>query len=285
MTIARYHLHILLVCFGVLVSIPITVWYAVAHAEERQLTVAFLDVGQGDAMYVESPTGKQILIDAGAGTGVLRELGDVMPFYDRTIDIVVATHPDQDHIGGIPFVLDTYEVEVVVRSGFTKDTATYDAVNTAIEEEGAQTVNAVRGMVINLGDGAHLDVLHPLRSSGGGDANAASIVARLVYNDAAVMLTGDAPKAIEHHLSNRDRDKLQSDILKVGHHGSDTSTARVFVGFVDPKFAVISAGADNRYGHPHDEVIETLKQFNIDIRETSTGRVVCTTEGREWECV
>ena len=111
------------------------------------LTVAFLDVGQGDAIYIESPTGVQMLIDGGKGKAVLRELGAVMPLGDRTIDFVVATHPDQDHIGGLPFVLENYEVNTVIRSGFIGETATFEAFSEAILNEGAEEVNGVANVI------------------------------------------------------------------------------------------------------------------------------------------
>lgn len=261
----------------------VVIWYVVWTYETRTLTVAFLDVGQGDAIFIESPTGKQVLIDGGRGKAVMRELGAVMPFFDRSIDILIATHPDQDHIGGLPFVLDAYEVDYVMRSGANKDTAVFNELTQKVVEAGAEAAVGRRGMVVHLGSGVHLDIVYPVDALSS-DTNDASIVARLVYGESEVMLTGDASVGVEYQLVAQDGERLASDILKVGHHGSDTSSAQSFVGFVNPEIAVISAGADNRYGHPHQSVLETLQFFETDIYETENGRIVCTTHGAEWKC-
>lgn len=271
------------ITLGALATLAVAVvliWHAVfALAARDELTVAFLDVGQGDAIFIEAPNGNQVLIDGGRNRLVLQELGRVMPFWDRSIDVIVATHPDADHIGGLVEVLERYAIAYVVDSGNVSDTAVARAF-VQLAEEDAKRVIARRGMRIELGNDAFLRILFPDRDVAGIESNAASIVAQLVYGETEVMLTGDAPKAIEEYLVTIEEDGLESDILKVGHHGSDTSTAPAFVGFANPQFSVISAGADNQYGHPHQSVLDVLKRFETEIFSTAeSGTVIFTSDG------
>lgn len=266
-----------------LIATTAFIWRAVL-AEERNavLTIAFLDVGQGDAIFIEAPSGNQMLIDGGAGASVLRELGRLLPAHDRSIDVVMATHPDQDHIGGLSAVLKSYDVSHVVRSGAVNDTAVYRAFNTAIENEnGAQVLFARRGTRIDIGGGAYFDILFPNRDVTAADPNNASIVGRLVYGDMEIMLTGDAPNSVERYLVSLGGSVLVSDILKVGHHGSKTSSSEAFIGFVDPDYGIISAGCDNRYGHPHQDVLSVLAQFDIEVLSTcGEGTIVFEADGK-----
>ena len=259
-----------------------TIWYAV-FAESRNgiLTVAFLDVGQGDSIFIEAPSGNQVLIDGGSGSGVLRELSKVMPFYDRSIDIVIATHPDKDHIGGLPDVLENYKVGIFLEPGITSDTGVYRALEEIISEKDIRKILARRGMKLILGGGVELIILFPDRDVAGLESNTASIVAQLVYGDTEFLLTGDSPKSIEKYLVSILGKDLESDVLKVGHHGSKTSSDISFIGIVSPQYAVISAGKDNRYGHPHEEVINILKQFEAEVISTyEQGTVIFKSDGR-----
>lgn len=230
----------------------------VASFPDRTLTVHFLDVGQGDAIFIQGPTGIQVLIDGGPTPAVLRELGRSMPFYDRSIDAVVATHPDLDHIGGLVDVFRRYRVSVFLESGATSQTTAFRALGDEVAAQGIAPVVAERGMRLVLGGGAYADVLYPHSNTPRVRGNDASIIIRVVYGDTAVLLTGDAPAYVERELASLYGDFLRSTILKVGHHGSKTSTAQYFVQSVQPVWSVISASKDNRYGHPHKEVLDTL---------------------------
>lgn len=257
-----------------LLILNIFIWYVIFSAESDKLTVAFLDVGQGDAIYIEAPNGNQILIDGGPDKSVLRELGKVMPFYDRSIDIVIATHPDKDHIGGLPDVIERYDVDFVLESGAENDTSIKKALEDSILKNNVKEILARRGMRINLGKGVFLNILFPDRDTSGFESNTASIVARLVYGDTEFILTGDSPKNIEEYLVMLDGKKLESDVLKAGHHGSKTSSSESFVGFVSPKYSVISAGRDNKYGHPHQETLDVLNQFGSVILSTQDSGII-----------
>ena len=258
----------------------IFIWSIIFGSEGGKLTVAFLDVGQGDAVYIEAPNGNQVLIDAGSSKAVLRQLGKVMPFYDRSIDVVIATHPDKDHIGGLPDVLARYDVDFILDSGRAGASATYKELYTLVDALGVQSIQAKRGMVVMLDDDVHLNILFPDRDVPELESNTASVIAQLVYGETEFMLTGDSPKAIESYLVMLDGGNLESDVLKVGHHGSKTSSAEVFIGYVQPKYSVISADRNNKYGHPHNEVINTLEQFGSVILSTGdSGIIVFESDG------
>lgn len=267
-----------------LLLLAVVVAYAL-FARPTVLQVTFLDVGQGDALYIQSPSGTDVLIDGGRNREVVRELGAIMPLFDRSIDVVVATHPDADHIGGLPDVLQRYRVGLIVQSS-VEDSEGMDAaaLKRALDDEmrrGSRFLVAERGHVIDLGEGAYLEVLFPDRLVPDIETNNGSLILRLVYGDTAFLLTGDAHDEIEEYLARLDASRLRSDVLKVGHHGSRTSSSRLFVGFADPKYAVISRGCDNTYGHPHDEVLSTLALFGIATFDTCLdGRITFVSDGR-----
>ncbi|MBI2100740.1 MAG: MBL fold metallo-hydrolase [Candidatus Vogelbacteria bacterium] len=268
------------VAAGLLLLANVLVWPAIVRDGRGILTVAFLDVGQGDAIYIESPTGNQVLIDAGSGRPVLRALGQVMLFYDRSIDLIIATHPDADHIGGFPEVLERFAVGAVMESGATSDTAIYQAFRTAVFDEKSPTILARRGMKIVLGHGAVLEILFPDRDTTSWETNTASIVARLTYGESEFLLTGDSPIKIEKYLLALDGRNLQSDVLKAGHHGSKTSSDSIFLAAVKPTYAIISAGQKNRYGHPHQPVLAALGQIKAQILRTDeSGTIIFQTNG------
>ncbi len=266
-----------------LLAATVFVWYA-ALREERGglLTISFLDVGQGDAALIESPTGVQVLIDGGPDRSVLRALGRVMPFFDRSIDVVIATHPDQDHIGGLPEVLARYRASHIIEPGVVADTAVYDTFVESVRAEGAEHALARRGMQIDLGGGAYLDILFPDREASGLETNTASVVLKLTYGATSFLLTGDSPKQVEEYLATLDGETLDVDVLKAGHHGSRTSTSDHLLGLASPAYAVISAGKDNRYGHPHQEVLDALARFGVKSLGTyERGTIIFESDGNE----
>jgi len=267
---------------GLLLFATVLVWYVVFVETRDGLTIAFLDVGQGDAIFIEAPNGNQILLDAGPNGEVTRELGTVMPFYDRSIDMIIASHPDSDHIGGFPDVIKNYNIGLAMEPGVGSETAIYREFEKLLDKKDIQKVLARRNMRVNMGDGAYLDILFPDRDPSGLDTNDASIVAKLIYGDTSFLLTGDSPQKIEKYLSEIYGDGLKVDVLKAGHHGSKTSSSEVFLGFTNPDYAIISAGFDNRYGHPHQEVLDRLAQFEIPILSTAElGTIIFKTDGGE----
>lgn len=267
---------------GVLFFWTALVWGAIwANLHSNDLTVYFLDVGQGDAIFIDTPNGNQMLIDGGRNKQVIVELSKIMSVYDRSIDVVLATHPDSDHIGGLSFVLERYQVRGFIDSHKSSDTATSRALKSALDGSGAKKVIAKRGMRVVLDRGIYFDILYPNQSVENLEANEASIIGRLVYGQNTFIFTGDAPAKIENYLVFLDKEKLQADVLKIGHHGSRTSSSEIFVRTVAPTIAVVSAGQDNQYGHPHQEVVDRFRSLNIEVLSTADlGTIKITSDGR-----
>lgn len=270
------------------------VWYAVLQERRGDLlTFAALDIGQGDALFVEAPNGAQMLLDGGPNATVLQKLSAVMPFYDRTIDVLVVTNPDKDHIGGFLDVLKRYEVAMVVEPGTITKTQTYAALDKAIREEGSKRVIARRGMSIVLDPdrAISLDIIFPDRDVSTFTTNDGSIVARLVYASTSVMLTGDTTARTEKYLVRLSAENsagatstpLKSTILKIAHHGSKTSSTPEFVAAVAPELAVISLGHGNMYHHPNTETLDTLAAAKVPVRRTDKeGTIVLKSDGRRF---
>ncbi len=267
-------------------------FYLFNENRKNLLTVSFLDIGQGDAIFIDAPNGNQILIDAGRDRSVLRKLSDVMSFYDKKIDILVATHGDQDHIGGMPDVLNKYKIDLFIETNVFGKSATYDELSKILSENKIKKLIIDKKIVLDMGDNVYLYILFPDRNVSGMETNTASIVAKLVYGESEFLLTGDSPKQIEEYLVNKSKNNLlgvdvygnyinlKSDVLKLGHHGSKTSTSPIFINEVMPKYAVVSAGKDNSYGHPHKEVLEVLEKNKVPILGTySKGNIVFESDG------
>jgi competence protein ComEC len=250
------------------------IWFIVLSAPHTHLTVAFLNVGQGDAILIESPTGNQMLIDGGRDAALLRELPKIMGPTDRSIDLVLATHPDADHIGGLPDIFERYEVGMYMESGNIGDTATFQTLERDVEKEKAPRVIARRGMRIVLGGGAYADVLFPDRDVSRAESNSASAVLRVVYGESEFLLTGDAPISTERTLLSYGVETLTSDVLKAGHHGSRTSSSEGFLKAVNPMYGVFSRGCENSYGHPHVEVVERFNSLGIPTLDTCTDSTI-----------
>ncbi|MFO8059985.1 MAG: MBL fold metallo-hydrolase [Bacillota bacterium] len=248
---------------------------------DGELAVHFIDVGQGDAILIEAPGGAA-LIDGGT-----RQAGEIVVQYlvrrgIRRIDLVVATHPHADHIGGLIDVLRNFEVHQVVDSGQPHTTATFDDYLTEVEKQvdaGSCVYEIPEGQVVDLGSGAAVTVLGP--DSVAESLNDGSVVCRLDFGSTSFLFTGDAEHTAEERLLNRGSD-LEADVLKVGHHGSATSTSPAFLTAVSPAHAVICVGDDNSYGHPHRETLDRLAEAGTRIYRTDVhGTVIFVSDGRE----
>lgn len=273
------------ITLGIFLLINIFVWAIVIRADRHgELTVAFLDVGQGDAIYIETPHGNQILIDGGSGAQVLRALGKVMPFYDRSLNLILATHPDQDHIGGFSDVMKSIKVDGVITTENSSATSAYKGFEEAIFSEHPERILARAGERIILDNNIVLEILFPDRNAKGWETNTGSIVARLSYGKESFLFTGDSPIAIEQYLVGKKGGSLHSTVLKLGHHGSRTSSSKIFLSAVNPTYAIISAGKDNKYGHPHKEILDLLNKLAIPFLSTiEKGSIIFKTDGRTLE--
>jgi len=245
-----------------LLVVAILTSVAAATMPDDKLRVSILDVGEGDAILI-SQGSQQILVDGGPNPNkVCLELGKEMPFWDRTIELVVLTHPEADHVTGLVEVLQRYQVEQVMESSRENDTEIYWEWQRLIEEKGVKQTIAQAGQQIDLGYGITMEVLHPGEEpleDTNSELNNNSIVLRLVKGKVSFLLTGDIEQEAEFDLIAR-RANLRSTVLKVAHHGSDTSTTPEFLAVVNPQLAAISAGEDNPFGHPNDDVINRLEE-------------------------
>jgi len=237
-----------------------------ARIQTPGLKVWFFDIGQGDAIFIETPNGQQILIDGGPGDLILQKLSSVMWPWDHSIDAIVITHPDADHITGLVSVLERYQVKTIYETGVRGGTPMIQALEQAIINEQSQNKIVRGGQTFNW-DGVQVFVRWPSEEAiqTQKDRNNTSVVLKLVYGSTSILLTGDAEETIEEEIGFSVGD---IDVLKVGHHGSKTSTSVQLLKSISPEVAVIPVGADNSFGHPHPIILERLKQVGAQIFRT-----------------
>ena len=250
------------------------------------LKVSFLDVGQGDAIYIEAPNGRQMIIDGGPSQSILRSLPEVMSFGDKTIDVIVITNPDLDHYSGFIPVLDNYSIGAVLEAGTSSDTSMYKVLQNKIKAEDVPHIVAFKGQRIVLDESKNIyfEILFPDRDVSGWSSNDGSLIGRLVYEDTTILFMGDSTKLAEGIVVSGS-DISGTDILKVGHHGSSTSTGIALLEEARPKLAIISSGLNNRYGHPKKDVTDRLSNFGIPYLVTMyEGTINCESDGVEFVC-
>lgn len=244
------------------------------------LSVTFLDVGQGDAILIETPDGVQMLIDGGPNASVLPELAATLPWFDHTIDVIIGTHPDKDHIGGLVDVLKKYQVDTIITTENTGETTTAEKYHDMLMGEKAVVMMARTGQVYTLGASTTVKIFSPAADPSMLESNTASIVAQVRYGEIEFLLSGDAPSSIENYLVETFGVQLKSEVLKLGHHGSKTSSSENFLTAVSPLFTVVSSGRDNSYGHPAKEVVERVNELSIPLVNTAEeGRITFQTDG------
>lgn len=272
----------------VALCLAVFVFYAnsIASQKDGLLKVYFLDVGQGDAIFIETPNGNQVLIDGGPDNKVLQELAKVMPFYDREIDLVALSHPHADHVTGLISVLERYDVKNILQANEDYNSPVVPAWRDAVKREGANDVEAIAGKIIELGNDVVLKVIYPKESLGGQtvkNPNNSSVVMMLDYKDTEILLVGDIEAKIEKELLV---DDIGADVLKVGHHGSKTSTTADFLKKVSPQVAFIEVGSKNKFGHPALEVIQRLEKSGIKYYRTDLdGHVEIVSDGQSFKTI
>jgi competence protein ComEC len=256
---------------GFLFLVNLFAWIIVFDLKsDKFLKVNFFDVGQGDAIFVETPTRHQILIDGGPSPKIIEKLAREIPFWDRSIDLIILTHPEKDHITGLLEVLKRYRVENVLWTGIIRNIPEYKEWLNLIEKEKSNIKIARAGQKISCKNCQwKIEIFYPFESLEGeefGDSNDTSIVSKLIFGNSSFLFTGDIYKDVEESLALTPFN-LNSKILKVAHHGSKTSSSQKFLEKVSPEIAVISVG-ENKYGHPHRETLETLKNCGIRVLRT-----------------
>lgn len=269
--------------FSLLVAI-VSVSIIVRVSAPGALRVSFLDVEQGDAILIETPSGHDVLIDGGPNDIVLSRLDDRLNYFDRHIDIIIATHGDADHVTGLIPVLKKYDVDYIVSSPIDADTALFRDLISHVEEKDAVMYVGARGDVFDFGDGVKLYVVYP----GGNmasktDTNDASVSVVLEYGEHTFLLTGDLsakyePKLVGSHVPK------DVTVFKAGHHGSKTSSGETLLTYISPEYAVISAGKENKYGHPHAETLERLTMYAKETLSTiNRGTITFLSDGKMME--
>lgn len=247
----------------------------------KEMRVHFIDVGQGDSIFIESPNGKTMLVDAGvkgAGKTVVDYLG---AHGVQNLDYVVATHPDADHIGGLIPVLNSIPVEHFIDSGKVHTSNTYEEMLTLIHNKNIPFNVPQTGEQIELDPEVTVEVLSADENAT--DNNEASIVLRVAYGNISFLLTGDAGVDLEKAMLANNLD-VEATILKAGHHGSNTSSSQTFVNAVSPLATILSYGQNNKYGHPHAEVIDALQNVGSEIYSTAeAGTIVVNTDGETYK--
>lgn len=249
----------------------------------RNLEVDFLDVGQGDAILIKTATGQNILIDGGRDKTVLRRLAENLPWFDRQLDLVILTHPDDDHSGGLAAVASRFKIKKFVYTALADESPGYLALLAEIKKQGIEAVIIDRPQIIKLNQIARLEILSPTESFAGQapeNINDSSIVSRLVYGQTALLLTGDIETGEEEQLLD-DKAPVAAQAIKISHHGSDSGSSEALLSAVAPKIAVISVGADNTFGHPSLRVLKRLERIGATVYRTDRqGTVKLFSDGR-----
>lgn len=276
----------IILLIGVVISLML--WRVIfALPEQGVLEVCFLNVGQGDSILINNHNGKQLLIDGGPGAKIKDEIGDCQPFYDRTIEVVLLTHPHYDHVSGLRWILENYRVDQVYFSGLEYNTNTYQEFEDTTGANSVPMSKIVAGDKLALGDKVRLEILYPqaaLKLKSLKNANNTSIVAKLYYADSSFLFTGDIEKDLQEQILKQKGGLLEADVLKVPHQGSSDAACPSFYKRVSPFVSVISVGADNPYGHPDREALNLLKYSSV-LRTDKHGTIQIFTDGKNWDIV
>ena len=229
-------------------------------------SVIFVDVGQGDCEIIRLADGRNILIDAGTDEGEYDLVKKIKDYGIKKFDIVIATHPHEDHIGGMDAVIDSFEIGTVYMPDAATNTKTFESLLDSIENKNAKVIKAKAG--VNVIDEENINMVFVAPNSDKyEDLNNYSAVLKFTYGDCSFLFTGDAEKLSENEILENSWD-VRADVLKVGHHGSSTSSSTDFIDAVNPDYAIIEVGADNEYGHPHKEtekVLKNTKTYRTDV--------------------
>jgi beta-lactamase superfamily II metal-dependent hydrolase len=246
------------------------------------LKVAFLDVGQGDSILIQAPNGQTMLIDGGRAMSLAEEviIPKLKEWSASQVDVLIPTHPDADHIGGLVGVLENYPVKLAALTGQVHSTQIYERLLMNIRDKNIEALQVRTGTVIPFDPAVKVEVLGPDEDAvQDDDNNNASIVIKLTYGGTSFLLTGDAEFPESKAILARGSD-VRSTVLKLGHHGSRTSTNEDWLKKVQPQLGIISAGKDNSFGHPHPEVVEALEKSRIPyIRTDEHGTITVTSDG------
>lgn len=263
-------LYKILLILGIIACLAVIILFWLYYYQSKKLEVDFLDVGQGDAILIKAPTGQNILVDGGPDKTVLKRLSENLAWWDRRIDLMILTHPHDDHVSGLIDVLKRYRVKKILYTGAVHNAPNYLTWLKLVRDRKVPLVIMDKAQTINLGAAAKIDILSPDESFLGktaDDLNQTSIVFKLAYGQNKFLFTGDAGEPVEKKLLEQSAD-LRADLLKIGHHGSQYSSSQEFLEKVRPKTAVIEVGKNNDFGHPSLRVIKKLERIGAEVFRT-----------------
>ena len=246
-----------------------------------ELVVHYLDVGQGDSTFIELPNDEVMLIDAGENEYSDEIIDYISDLGYKKIDYVIGTHPHSDHIGGMENIIKSYDIGKIYLPKVSSNTKTYLNLLQSIKDKGLKIDTGKSGVNIINEENLKVDILAPVKEKYD-DLNNYSIVVKLVYNKNSFIFMGDAEKLSENEIidSYKDDKYLNADVIKVGHHGSGTSSGKKFLELVKPKYAIVSVGKDNKYGHPHMNILEDYKKLGTNIYRTDEmGTIIIKSDG------
>lgn len=251
------------------------------QVSNHNLQFHFIDVGQGDSSLIITPKGKTILIDAGDEAHAKKVLSYVREQGIEKLDLVIATHPDADHIGGMDKVIKNFDIGVFAMPDVSAKTNQYKQIQRELKAKKMKATRLYQGDEVQIDDDIDFEILSPVKGKKYDDTNEYSIVTKIVYKDTSFILMGDATMENEVDIINNVPD-IDIDVLKLGHHGSSTSSSDYFITKTSPNIAIISCGKNNKYGHPHQEVMRVLKKHGVTpYRTDEMGDIVITSDGKE----
>jgi len=277
-------LYKILLILGIAAVIVAMLLFWFSYQAPKNLEVDFLDVGQGDAILIKTPSGQNILIDGGPDKSVIKRLGENLPWWDKQIDLMVLTHPHDDHVTGLIDILKRYRVKKILYTGVVHDAPNYLTWLKLVRDKKIPLVIIDKKQTINLSEELKMEILYPdesLLNKNLSDLNDSSIIIKLIYGQNKFLLTGDASDKVEKILLANSAD-LSADVLKVAHHGSGYSSSQEFLEKVKPLTAVITVGEDNDFGHPNLRTIMRLKRVGAEIfRTDKNGTIRLFSDGLE----
>jgi len=272
----------IIIILGLLLGLIYVLYNYYYYQKNNNLEVSFIDVGQGDAIFIKTPEKHQIIIDFGSSQGI-NDLNKKIPWWNKKIDLVIITHPHDDHIIGLIQIIKTYKIKNIIYTGIIFDSPAYLELIEEINKKNISLLIPQKDQSIKLGENCRLDILFPWESFFNKEIenlNNSSIISQLDCKNSKFLFMGDAEIEIENEILKKELN-IKSDVLKIGHHGSITSSQQEFLEKVDPKIAVIMVGKNNKFNHPSLRILKRLEKLKIKTFRTDLdGTITIISDGK-----